>query len=615
LERKHLKQLRKYVTDIILNIFKVKKSAHPKIKQQLILIFLSGCIIPILIIGLFSLHNVRKQMNNNYTEQLKAEATRLNSTLFDITTSLFTTCEPFILNDMYNSVLSCTNFDDTQTAYYDSLTSSLKTIRDNYASISSIHVYTNNPNIPGNAYITYSDNDFKNQQWYNALSKNTWNNYSITTSENSLHQKSFELTLTRKIAVTASHYSAYIVVTISNVYLKNRLIYTDNFILASLDNTPVFFSSDSDWMNKHMPMPDNFKGGYYQYTGPVSIDSTQYYSTIAMFLPYKTQNKFYILVSKFDAYDQIYDVTVQYIIILLTAILIPAIFILIYSSFFSSRIITLRKVMHQVRLGNSNIIENFRGDDELSETFEDLKATMDLIQMKEAKFYKSLITEQQLINKQQQMEFKMLASQINPHFLYNTLETIRMQALSNGNRNVATSIKLLGKSMHYVLENTGTESTTLAKEIDHVKVYLAIQQLRFGDRVNYSLNIQDGLNIDQYKILPLLLQPIVENAVIHGLEGIEKNGNIDITISHIQNDNLIIKINDNGNGMDQNELNHLDSRINFNKPEHTHSIGLYNINQRIKLFYGAKYKLQVTSKIHCGTTVILTLPMQNILDE
>ncbi len=83
----------------------------------------------------------------------------------------------------------------------------------------------------------------------------------------------------------------------------------------------------------------------------------------------------------------------------------------------------------------------------------------------------------------------------------------------------------------------------------------------------------------------------------------------------MQDGNLIIKVKDNGDGMNESELNQLNSKINIDKQTHTHSIGLYNINQRIKLLYGAEYKLQVISKIHHGTTVILTLPMQNVLDE
>jgi two-component system sensor histidine kinase YesM len=202
----------------------------------------------------------------------------------------------------------------------------------------------------------------------------------------------------------------------------------------------------------------------------------------------------------------------------------------------------------------------------------------------------------------------MLASQINPHFLYNTLETIRMQALATGNMDVITSIKLLGKSMHYVLENTGTDFTTLAKELEYVEVYLSIQKLRFGDRINYSIKHPEDMDLDSYKILPLLLQPVVENAVIHGLERTITNGQIVITISKENNERLVIEITDNGQGINPDKLKELNDRMNSASLDSTASIGLYNINQRIKLLYGADYGITFTSRLHAGTTVILTIP-------
>lgn len=100
------------------------------------------------------------------------------------------------------------------------------------------------------------------------------------------------------------------------------------------------------------------------------------------------------------------------------------------------------------------------------------------------------------------MEFKMLSSQINPHFLYNTLETIRMRSIKAGNREVANGVKLLGKSMRYVLDNTATASTTLDKELDYIETYLAIQKLRFHDKINYSLKYPLDMDLSTYHILP-----------------------------------------------------------------------------------------------------------------
>ena len=132
--------------------------------------------------------------------------------------------------------------------------------------------------------------------------------------------------------------------------------------------------------------------------------------------------------------------------------------------------------------------EMVRGEDELSEAFSDLEVMVQNIKEKDAQMYKVLLKEQELTNEQQKMEFKMLASQINPHFLYNTLETIRMKAYTVGDREVATAIKLLGKSMRYVLENNGTAFTALKEELDYIEIYMKIQKLRFTDKFDYELD-------------------------------------------------------------------------------------------------------------------------------
>jgi two-component system sensor histidine kinase YesM len=223
--------------------------------------------------------------------------------------------------------------------------------------------------------------------------------------------------------------------------------------------------------------------------------------------------------------------------------------------------------------------------------------------------YESRINAQRLQNAQQRMEMDVLASQINPHFLYNTLETIRMKAFKAGDRDVATAIKLLGKSMRYVLENTGTSSTVLKNELEYIETYLQIQKLRFSDRVNYKILIEEGLNTEEIEILPLLIQPIVENSIIHGLEEVEENGQIRIEVDTGNNEFLRIKIEDNGCGMDPEQLEALRDKINTPHLNPSRNIGVYNINQRIRLCYGATYGIAIESEVAKGTRVILTLPL------
>ncbi len=202
----------------------------------------------------------------------------------------------------------------------------------------------------------------------------------------------------------------------------------------------------------------------------------------------------------------------------------------------------------------------------------------------------------------------MLSSQINPHFLYNTLETIRMKALTAGDTEVANATRLLGKSMRYVLENTGTRDTTLQKELEHLTVYLQIQQLRFGDRVNYEIRVQEGLNTDEFKMLGLLLQPVAENAIVHGLEAREAGGMVLVDVK-ADEERLIIDIADNGGGIGEEELAELKDRLNsYESEERTNSIGLYNVNRRIKLSYGSDYGVTIASVKEKGTSVSIIIP-------
>lgn len=209
----------------------------------------------------------------------------------------------------------------------------------------------------------------------------------------------------------------------------------------------------------------------------------------------------------------------------------------------------------------------------------------------------------------------MLASQINPHFLYNTLETIRMKAFTAGDREAATAIKLLGQSMRYVLENMGTTYTTLKAELDHVDGYMKIQHLRFGDRIGYETRVEEGLELSRYRILPLLLQPVVENAIIHGLDEKEEKGLIVISIRTKQEGEqnlLFIDVEDNGCGMTKETLDKLHQDIEIRDMSRSKSIGLYNINQRMKLHYGNEHRIHLYAEQGRGTRVRLTIPIEKM---
>lgn len=308
-------------------------------------------------------------------------------------------------------------------------------------------------------------------------------------------------------------------------------------------------------------------------------------------------------------------------VVFLLALMIPAVMIHFFTGYFVERVGMLRKEMHKASNQNYELIPEFQGNDELSEAFADLQVMVKNIKEQEARVYEAQIREKELMTEQQEMEYKMLASQINPHFLYNTLETIRMKALTVGDREVAEAVKLLGKSMRYILENMETSVTSLEKEIEHVDVYMMIQRLRFGERILYEKEVKEGLELSEYQFLPLLLQPVVENAILHGMEETDEGGIIRLSVysktssgSQLseggQSKLLYIDVEDNGCGMSEEALEKLRRDIEIRDMSRNKSIGLYNINQRIRRHYGNGYRVHIYSKLKEGTLIRLIIPVE-----
>ena len=582
-----------------------KFQLHANVQNQILRIFFFAGILPILILGIFSITYTYRQMNAHYRTQITADAIRVNSVMFDITTTIYTSSETLTNSESYRNFFASDTLEEDADASLNRLDDTLLTFRNNTAAVSSIHIYTNNPNVADYDYIS-SVHDFSTEEWYQK-SNGRWSNWATLTYYDIVKNPYQELSLIRKIPIASKKYAAYLVISLDSNYLRNRLEQSDYKTCISIDASPIFYASTLKYIGSDMIFPEDFNGSFYRYTGWMHRNGRNSLVNYVTFQPYKTDNLFFIQTVDNAAYTDIMHVITIYVIILCISVTAPTLLMLWFSTYFSARIKTLRTAMHQASVGDYNIMEQFKGDDELSETFDDLLHTVEMIHQKDALYYQSQLKEQQLINRQQQMEFKMLASQINPHFLYNTLETIRMQALASQNREVATSIKLLGKSMRYVLENTGTNFTTLTNELSYIKTYLAIQKLRFGDRVNSEILIDETLDTDRIKILPLLLQPIVENGIVHGLERIDGHGLIRIQISAEESD-LFITISDNGAGMDEETLHELRERILRHDPEDTKSIGLYNISQRIHLYYGDDSYMSIDSTISDGTIVTLKLP-------
>lgn len=237
----------------------------------------------------------------------------------------------------------------------------------------------------------------------------------------------------------------------------------------------------------------------------------------------------------------------------------------------------------------------------------------------------SLSKEIQLTQKQKfeieivkkQMEISAYRNQINPHFLYNTLECIRAMAFYYKVQEIADISTSLSNMFRYSVK--GNNFVTIQDEISHVKEYAQIIELRFMGRMQVVIEVDEDLL--EVKTLKMLLQPIVENAVFHGLEKKIDNGIVQISAQKVAQNKVQYVIRDNGYGMEDNQLEELLNRLQqFDTPSYSeknakHGIGLSNIYRRIKLFYGDKAEMTIQSKLHLGTTVSINFPAHDLTEQ
>lgn len=590
-------------------LLKKLRWSNLKLRGQIYMVYLFALIIPLSVIGVILVFSAHSMLNDYYMELLEMDNLRVKTLLSQLTNQTYNISNEICFDSAQRRILTGEYETTIQFIQTVNQESELDNIIYNYVEIEGIYIYTDNPTVTDYKQYHVVTEEIANTEWYRRALKQTNAFWASVESKNTYgNNKAANLSIVRRIFLPGSDYNAVVVIKLGDAYIRSRI--NSKIIDAiALDTTGIVYSSKTNWYGQQLPVDIDYDDSYFTYSGVVEYDDTKYFASVTTMSPYMTNSKIYICTLDSTVFYNIRRIVYICVIILSIAVLLPGIVLFLYANKFTNRVYLLREEMHKASINNYDIRDSFKGHDELSDAFDDLKIMVSDIKEKEAKMYEAELKEKELRNNQQVMEYKMLASQINPHYLYNTLETIRMKALTAGNKEVADCIKILGKTLQYVLKNTGTTSTTLKKEVDHVENYLAIQKLRFGDRINYKLDVQEGMDMDEFQTLPLLLQPIVENAVVHGLECMDNEGHIEIKIYQNSNEQLNIIISDNGKGMSPEEFEMVSRKLNTPGLKLESSIGVYNICERIRLHYGNEYGLQIESEYGKGTRVILRLPV------
>lgn len=214
---------------------------------------------------------------------------------------------------------------------------------------------------------------------------------------------------------------------------------------------------------------------------------------------------------------------------------------------------------------------------------------------------------EQNINEQKakrKSEMKALQSQINPHFLYNTLDSIIWMAESGKNEEVVLMTASLARLLRQNISNE-EEEISIFEEVEYCRNYLTIQKMRYKDKLEFRIDVAP--EITSCQIIKLVLQPLIENAIYHGLKYKESKGLLEL-IGYAAGEDIIFEIRDNGVGMDEETLNHIFERHTVNY--RSNGVGVYNVERRIKLTYGQEYGITYKSRLGEGTVARVCIPKE-----
>ena len=201
-----------------------------------------------------------------------------------------------------------------------------------------------------------------------------------------------------------------------------------------------------------------------------------------------------------------------------------------------------------------------------------------------------------------QAQYRALQNQINPHFLYNTLDSIIWMAEGKKNEEVVLMTASLARLLRQSISNED-EVVPIANEVEYARGYLTIQKMRYKDKLEFQIEVDSS--ILYIPLIKLVLQPIIENAIYHGLKYKESKGLL-IVKGFMKDGNAVLQVIDDGVGMDEETLAHIYDKHKVNY--HSNGVGVYNVQKRLKLYYGEDYGITYTSELGKGTTATITIP-------
>lgn len=588
----------------------VRKLNNIRIKNKLILFFVLIVFIPVMIVGGFLTVAFRQTVLNDAILQTSNNVEKIKSRTADILRM------PIQIS---NRLLSDTRMEKVVNTQYKSTFEVVEAYRgfqdfrdytSLYKEIYNIRFYTTNPTILNNWDFIQPDESVLKSLWYLNMMQQKTEKISWIALEDETKNNAKYLSLVRRIFFPNYRSSGVLVVDVNQDEL-NSILSQEPFDTMIYDaNGYVVAAKNTNWVGKNLDELNLPKGFQEKKTGTYEDEFNGKASKMLVvdLLPDNSNNGLKI-VSIFTIASIVKkpnQIILLGFFIIMGSLLLALILIFLSSGMLSSRLLKLNKQLNKVAMGDLNVTSPIDGKDEIGMLSKQFNNMVGSIRELMDEVHESNRVKSQLELRQKEIKLKMLASQINPHFLFNVLESIRMKAHIKGENEIAGIVRSLGKLMRKNLEVSGSK-ISLSNEMEIVRCYLEIQQFRFGDRLNFELII-DPLAKDIF-LLPLIIQPLVENAVVHGLENKETSGIVTVRTEIIGNQ-LYIEVNDNGIGIAEAKRNEIEQAMNDTEDKEEYRIGLRNVQQRLLLTYGESYGLKITSELGGETRIYFSIPLE-----
>ena len=579
-----------------------------KVRYRMLILYLVGGVIPMILIGNYLIQGTDRLLIKQAKNTEVTEVEMVQTQVKELVNTATMVSKYFFFNEQLEKI-SRTQY----TSYQEQVTDFKNfTAFDDYGNyynnmISHFSIYIENDTMIGNSRIVKVDDTIRSEAWYqNAIDTKggtKWGYFRTGTGSYGYDS----LALTRMVKTSKGENVGLLVLHIQPERLNETISARDYDTMIVLNGETLVSEKDGNAIDFRMVQKELPGEESTEKQKVVQIGDEKYVMTCAAVSMKESRD--YLQVVSLRSYADIVGKANQQnrksVILFLVSIALASILMIEFSSSFAKRVERFHAQMQKAAKGNFELEEHLGGNDEISELYDYLGTMIWKIQKLISDVYREQLHAEQLKIEQKEAEFKMLASQINPHFLYNTLEVIRMKARASKQYDIEELVKMLAKILRKNIQ-AGSQDVEIQTEVELITCYLKIQQYRFGERIQYEIDMDPEM--EHIRILPLILQPIVENSIVHGLEVKEGIGHILIAISREGSD-LLILVEDDGVGMEKEQLEALRSNMNRRNENGTH-IGMQNVHQRIRLRYGENYGLELDSASGVGTRVKIRIPIE-----